>query len=321
MDFPAPAKDESGERHSGSPDPAMTIRCWGARGSVPAPGLHTVRYGGNTSCIEVRTGEERIILDGGTGLRRLGEELKAEGGKEAVLYLTHFHWDHIQGLPFFAPAYNQDFRLRILGPGQEGRGVQGLLEGQMAPPYFPVYQRELPASFEYSGLGEGSWIEGSVQMEAIRVRHPSVTLGYRLKVGGCSLVYVPDNELGGEGAPMPEGWAMRFEEFVGGAQVLLHDAMFTEAERPGFEGWGHSTYEEVVELALRSGVERLFFFHHAPGRTDGEIDRIVERLREKVGKERGTLDLHAAEEGRDIRVGRRQDDSGGNGPATGGEGS
>jgi phosphoribosyl 1,2-cyclic phosphodiesterase len=275
----------------------MTLRCWGARGSVPAPGAHTVRYGGNTSCLEVRIGEERIILDGGTGLRRLGEELAAEGRKEAVIYLTHFHWDHIQGLPFFAPAYDEDFHLRILGPEQARGGVKDLLECQMGPPYFPVDQGELPASFLCSEVEEGFWSEGSVRMRAIRVRHPSITLGYRLEWGGRSVVYVPDNELGGKGVPMPEEWEEHFEDFVRGAQVLLHDAMFTEAERPAFEGWGHSTCEEVVELALRTGVESVFFFHHAPGRTDEEIDGILRRLRAEVEKESGTLQLHAAAEG------------------------
>jgi phosphoribosyl 1,2-cyclic phosphodiesterase len=137
----------------------------------------------------------------------------------------------------------------------------------------------------------------------MQVQHPSVTLGYRLEAGGRSLVFVPDNELGGKGPRMPEGWMDRFVEFVHGADVLLHDAMFTEAERPGFEGWGHSTYEQVVELSMKAEVDRVFFFHHAPGRSDEEIDGILARLREEVLASGSGLQLEAAAEGMTIDVG------------------
>jgi len=284
--------------------PTLTARVWGVRGSVPDPGPHSVRYGGNTSCVEVMAGRDRIILDAGTGIRALGEALKGEeAGDEIVILLTHFHWDHIQGLPFFAPAYQEGTSLRIVGPEQKEGGVGRLLRGQMKSPYFPVGVEDLPASFVYSEMGEGIWTQGAFRIHAMQVSHPSMTFGYRLEAGGHSLVFVPDNELGGEGQAMPPGWMDRFVEFVRGAEVLLHDAMFTEAERPGFEGWGHSTCEQVVELATRAEVERAFFFHHAPGRADEEIEGILRRLQEKLPASGTGPVLQMAAEGMEILVG------------------
>jgi phosphoribosyl 1,2-cyclic phosphodiesterase len=282
----------------GAPVPSVSVRCWGTRGSIPSPGPETTEYGGNTSCVEIRTGGTRIILDAGTGIRLLGEELsKEEGDKQAVIFLTHFHWDHIQGLPFFAPAHDPAFDLRIFGPEQEGLDVETLLAGQMGPIYFPVSLQELPASFTFSKVEEGSWIHENVQMRAMRMRHPSVTLGYRAEAFGRSIVFIPDNELKGGSFPTPPGWRKNLENFVRGADVLFHDAMFTEEEGPSFEGWGHSTFEEVVDMALRAEVRELFFFHHAPGRSDAELNRLLDRFRDEVSDRGGDLQVYAAAEG------------------------
>jgi len=248
--------------------------------------------------VEIRAGDTRIILDAGTGIRLLGEELRGEEGeKQAVVFLTHFHWDHIQGLPFFSPVHDPAFHLSIFGPGQEGMDVETLLAGQMGPIYFPVSLLELPASFTFSEVEEGSWMHETVQMRAMRMRHPSVTLGYRAEAFGRSVVFIPDNELEGGSFPTPSGWRKELEDFVRGADILFHDAMFTEEEGASFEGWGHSTFEQTVELAFRAGVKNLFFFHHSPSRSDAELDKILDRFREEVSDRGSYLRVHAAAEG------------------------
>jgi len=282
----------------GSPVPSVTVRCWGTRGSTPSPGPDTVGYGGNTSCVEVRAGGTRIILDAGTGIRLLGEEFRGEAAdKKAVIFLTHFHWDHIQGLPFFAPAHDPAFHISIFGPEQEGLGVEALLAGQMGPIYYPVSLQELPASFTFAEVEEGSFTHEPFEVHAMRMRHPSVTMGYRAEAFGRSVVFIPDNELEGGSFPTPTGWREALEEFVRGADILFHDAMFTEEEGPSFRGWGHSTFEQVVELAIRAEVKKVFFFHHAPGRSDEELTKLLNRFREEVSNRGRDLQVHAAAEG------------------------
>jgi phosphoribosyl 1,2-cyclic phosphodiesterase len=285
----------------GAQNHSVSVRCWGTRGSVPTPGPETARFGGNTSCVEVRTGDTRIILDAGTGIRLLGEEIREEEGeKQAVVFLTHSHWDHIQGLPFFSPAYDPDFKLRICGPTQENLSAEAVFAHQMGPIFFPVTFQELPASITFSEVQEGDWVQDGVRMRAKRVRHPSVTLGYRLEALGRSVVYIPDNELEGGSLATPARWGEEIEDFVRGADVLIHDAMFTEEESPSYEGWGHSTFEQTVDLALRADVRRLLFFHHAPGRSDAELNRIQESFEEEVLDRGGDLQVRAAEEGINI---------------------
>jgi ribonuclease BN (tRNA processing enzyme) len=243
-----------------------------------------------------------VILDAGTGIRLLGKKIVEAGeAKSARVFLTHYHWDHIQGLPFFPPIYQSEFDIRIAGPEQAGEGVDSLLAGLMTPPYFPVTLDQLPASFTFVGVEEGSRDEGQIRIRAMRMRHPSFTLGYRVEAFGRSAVYIPDNELEGGHYETPAGWRRDFHEFVRGADVLLHDAMFTESERAGFEGWGHSAYEDVVKLALQTEVRSLWFFHHAPGRSDADLDAMVERFRDEPSVAESALEIHAAAEGQLIQ--------------------
>jgi phosphoribosyl 1,2-cyclic phosphodiesterase len=250
--------------------------------------------------VEFRAGGERIVLDAGTGIRLLGENMEEEDGTHTVILLTHFHWDHIQGLPFFSGAYRSGAHLRICGPQQEGSRVEALLAGQMSPPHFPVAHRDLPASFTFVDVREGDWTEGGVGIRALRVRHPSYTLGYRLEAFGRAVVYVPDNELGGGALGTGEEWEDRFQEFVAGADILVHDAMFTESERPVFEGWGHSTAREAVELALRAEVKQAVLFHHAPGRSDEELDKLGKAMTERLREEERDLRVWVAFEGLEL---------------------
>ncbi len=278
----------------------LAVRCWGTRGSIPSPGPATAGYGGNTTCVEVQASGSRIIFDAGTGIRLLGDKLMAEDAKKACIFLTHFHWDHIQGFPFFAPVYNPEFDLRIVGPEQEGRGVEALFAGQMGPVYFPIPYEALSANLTFDHLNEGVWEHDGIRMRAMRMRHPSFTVGYRVEALGRSVVFIPDNELVGGDFPAAPDWRERLEDFIRGADILFHDAMFTTEEYPHRTGWGHSTFAQTLELAEGGGVKQVFFFHHAPERSDAELNVILDRLRKDVAARGLDLGVHAAFEGKQI---------------------
>jgi phosphoribosyl 1,2-cyclic phosphodiesterase len=284
----------------------FSVRCWGTRGSIPSPGPTTARYGGNTSCVEVRAGECRIILDAGTGIRELGEELaKDPSARSATVFLTHFHWDHIHGFPFFAPAYDSDFSLRIIGPRQAESDVESLLRAQMGHVYFPIPYDALSANLSFQHLNEGVWEHEGLRMRAMRVRHPSFAVGYRVEAMGVSVVFIPDNELLGEGYPTDPGWRDELLKFVGEADLLLHDAMYTEEEYRARKGWGHSTFSQALDLAGAAGVKALRFFHHAPGRSDAELDRFLLEHRERASGLGLPLEVDMAADGDRILLGHK----------------
>jgi len=291
----------SGVAAAGSPE--ITLRCWGTRGSIPSPGPSTAGFGGNTACLEVQAGSELVIFDAGTGIRLLGEKLMdTEETVNASLFLTHFHWDHIQGFPFFAPLYDPAAGLRVLGPRQEDLDIQTLFARQMGQVYFPVPLEAVAAKLSFEHLAEEGWESGGVRVRSMRVRHPSHTVGYRLETGGFSVCYVPDNEIAGSGYPDAEGWRDRFVSFVEGADLLFHDSMYTDEEYEARTGWGHSTYEQALELAAEAGVAQLFFFHHAPERSDAELNRILDEFRNRASRRGLTLEVNAAFEGKRVRI-------------------
>jgi len=276
-----------------SPPPGLTATCWGTRGSIPAPGPATVRYGGNTSCLEVRAGGRRYVFDAGTGIRELSRHLAPEGPIEAELFLTHFHWDHVQGFPFFSQLYDPDTRVRVHGPPQDGAGVASVLAGIMAPSYFPVPLQALAAGVEFVDVDGLPWTDGTVEVAALRVCHPGFTCGYRLGAGGASLAYVPDNEL----AAADDALYRRIVGLVAGVDVLVHDAMWRDDEYPRYRGWGHSSVGDAVRLAEDAGARRLLLFHHSPERADDELDGIVAGLRRGLAERGSALRLDAAAEG------------------------
>ncbi len=280
---------------------ALSLRCWGTRGSIPSPGPATAKYGGNTPCIEVMAGERRFIFDAGSGMRLLGLDLLAKGQPvEATIFLTHFHWDHIQGFPFFGPLYRPSSRLEIIGPSQGDRGemdVQSLFAGQMGPIYFPVPFQAISAECRFDHLNEGSWERDGVAVRAMRVRHPSYAVGYRFDFAGKSICFIPDNELLGESYPTGPRWRERLVEFLSGADLLIHDAMYTEEEYPSRVTWGHSTFRQSVDLAHEAGVGTLLFYHHDPERTDVALAAQVDRMRKVAAAEGMTLRIDAAAEG------------------------
>lgn len=282
-----------------SAPPGLTATCWGTRGSIPTPGPSTLRYGGNTSCLEVRAGGRRYVFDAGTGIRALGRCAGADGPVEAELFLTHFHWDHVQGFPFWAPLYRADSRVRVHGPPQDGAGVASVLAGIMAPSYFPVQLHALAARVEFADVGSRPWTDGTVEIAALRVCHPGFTCGYRLRAGGASLAYVPDNELGGADAALYR----RIVDFAAGVDLLVHDAMCRDEEYSRYPGWGHSSLSDAVRLAEDAGARRLLLFHHSPERSDDELDGIVRDLRQTLVDRGGALQVDAAAEGAALTVG------------------
>jgi phosphoribosyl 1,2-cyclic phosphodiesterase len=289
---------------------SLTLTFWGTRGSIPTPGRETVRYGGNTPCVEVRTADGwLIILDAGTGIRELGRALVARGDGEPIvgdIFLTHAHWDHIQGIPFFAPLFGKGNHFTIWGSRSLQTSLDQVVRGQMSPVVFPVSFEELQARVDFQELAEERRAGNGYAVSAIAVRHPGGALGYRFTTGnadGRALVYVSDNELSQEAryddAP---GWRGKLVEFVRGASILVHDSMYTAGEYSTFVGWGHSTQDQAVELALDADVERLVLFHHRPERSDDEVDRCVERCRALVARRGRALEVVAAAEGMTLRV-------------------
>jgi phosphoribosyl 1,2-cyclic phosphodiesterase len=285
------------------PPPALTARCWGTRGSLPSPGPGTVRFGGNTSCVEVLDGlGGRLIFDAGSGIRPLGEAMTAAGEPcSADIFLSHFHWDHIQGLPFFRPLYAES-AVRIHGARQGGLGVQDLVAGQMGPIYFPVPFEALTADMEFHDVDLHPFERGSAIVSAHRVRHPTSAHGFRVDVAGRSLVYIPDNELVGGEYDVPADWYESLCHFAGDADLLIHDAMFTDEEYAGHGGWGHSTIGQAVRLAEDAGVRRLLLFHHLPDRTDAALADLLDAARAELAHRGSTLMLDLATEGEELAV-------------------
>jgi phosphoribosyl 1,2-cyclic phosphodiesterase len=281
-------------------EPALRVTCWGTRGSIPAPGPATVRFGGNTSCVEIRAAGCRLIFDAGTGIRALSAALAAEDRPlDAHLFVSHYHWDHIQGFPFLAQIYEPATRLRVHGPRAGDVPVDEALEGQMSPLYFPVPLRAIAADVTFATADGSPWRGGGVCVEAFRVQHPGVTYGYRVAAGGAAAVYVPDNELGDEPDP---AWYAGLVEFVRGADLLLHDAMLTDAEYEQRRGWGHSTFAQAVRLAEAAGVRRLSLFHHSPDRSDAELEAVVAELRQGLAGRGAALEVAVAAEREEIAI-------------------
>jgi phosphoribosyl 1,2-cyclic phosphodiesterase len=305
----------------------VSIRFWGVRGSVPTPGPGSVYYGGNTSCIEVRADGELIILDAGTGIKQMGKTLLKENAAEQVaagaeppdltrmtLLISHTHWDHIQGLPFFQPAYQPGSKLDIWGPESVYGTLESALSGQMFSLYFPVPFSALRADLKIRCLPPEKLVLGNVKVDFIPSNHPGGSVGYRLHTSCGAIGYIPDhepyNETGGNGdlaeihylgtPSAPVDVASRqaeFMKFIHGLDVLILDTQYTEEEYRTRVGWGHGYLENSVELAIQAGVKQIFLFHHDPEHEDAFIDEMVARAQEIVQERHSTLVVSAAREG------------------------
>ncbi len=301
-----------------TPPPTVTrvggpplVRFWGVRGSIATPGAGTVFYGGNTTCVEVRADGELIVLDAGTGIRPLGLALAGEfNGRplNLTLLLTHTHWDHIQGFPFFVPAYNPKNNVRILGYEGARQGLAATLGTQMESPYFPVGLKELPGNIQIEELRDMEFTVGQVRVQAMFVNHPGICVGYRLNTSVGSIVFIPDNEpfhrmktepgtADAKTLEFAEQQDGKLVEFIRDADVLIMDAQYEREEYEKRVGWGHGCVDDVAALATRAGVKQLFLFHHDPAHDDERISRMLANARQLAGP--GTH-VEAAREGFEV---------------------
>jgi phosphoribosyl 1,2-cyclic phosphodiesterase len=254
----------------------MRVTFWGTRGSVPTPGPATVRYGGNTSCVEVATAAGTcLILDSGTGIRELGLHLaRQEEPISAHLLLGHTHWDHISGFPFFSPAFEPGNRLSIYGAGDPERSLHDVLAGQMHSSYFPVPLSDLGADITFCELGEGRLRIDDATLQTHYLNHTSLCIGYRIEADGASVAYVTDHEPYAAAAEGLTGADLGLIDFVRGVDLLIQDAQYTSEEYTARRGWGHGNTDYVVDIAVAAGVRRVALFHHEPTHTDADVDRM-----------------------------------------------
>jgi phosphoribosyl 1,2-cyclic phosphodiesterase/CheY-like chemotaxis protein len=282
---------------------AMKVRFWGTRGSIAKAGPTTLRYGGNTSCVEVRTASGAVlVLDIGTGAHGLGLALAREPAvaRRGHVLISHTHWDHIQGLPFFAPLFVPGNEWHIYGPQGLGPSLREVLAGQMEYTYFPITPAEFAADLAYHDLVEGSFEFDDIRVTTQYLNHPALTLAYRIEADGATLVYATDHEphlhrLADGGVPPPGGEDERHGRFLADADLVVHDTQYAAEEYPRLRGWGHSTVEYAVDLARAGAVRRLAMFHHDPKRDDDAVDQLVARARARARGD--AMDVFAAAEG------------------------
>jgi phosphoribosyl 1,2-cyclic phosphodiesterase len=296
------------------------LKIWGVRGSIPVPGLATVRYGGNTSCIEIRADGELIVLDAGSGIRGLGLALENEFGSRPInlsLLITHVHWDHIQGFPFFVPAYNDKNQIQILGYDGAGSALREILKGQMATPFFPVALYDLPGKINIQKLESMDFKIGNVRVRSRFVNHPGVCVGYRILTSKGSIAYLPDHEpyeafkLHSAKSHLlsPEQTQKRAREdraelvkFLQGSDILILDTQYTDEEYQAHIGWGHGSLSTAISLALDASVRKLILFHHDPTHDDEMIDKMLQTARKLAAKSESYLEVEAAREGAEMTI-------------------
>jgi phosphoribosyl 1,2-cyclic phosphodiesterase len=253
----------------------VKVKIWGARGSIPAPGPETTRYGGNTSCVQLTLSDGSVlVLDAGTGIRNLGTALRLTGQPLHIL-LTHLHLDHIQGLMFFAPAFRPECEIVVWGPASPEGSLQDRIARYISAPLTPIEVRELPCQVSFREAETTEWQIGPARIHAASVSHRGPTLGYRVEADGSSVCYIPDHEpgLGASLAELDEEWISGFD-LTRESTLLIHDSQYTDDEYPEHLGWGHSPLSDALVLGKRSGAERLLLFHHDPLHSDDFLDAL-----------------------------------------------
>lgn len=265
----------------------MRAKIWGCRGSLAAPGPETVRYGGNTSCVEVRLSDDRlIVIDAGTGVRNLGVTMGPDRPDRIDILLTHLHLDHIEGLGFFTPLWEEDCEIHIWGPPSPGHSLRERIATYFSPPLFPVHLDDIPSRLEIHDVPKEGWELGAAFIRGEPVNHPGPTLGYRIEENGKSLTYISDHEpaLGLDLAAVEPEWVSGYA-LAFGADTLFHDAQYTEEEYPKRIGWGHSSIAHTVTFGLIAKVRQLLLFHHDPLHSDAQLESMLVRARELWGED------------------------------------
>ena len=270
----------------------MLIKCWGSRGSIPVSGKEYINYGGDTTCIEIRTkSDDIIIVDAGTGIRRLGNQLISEGRFSYHFIFTHAHWDHIMGFPFFKPLYSRQAELQMHRCPFQSKFVETVLTKVMSPPTFPVKYSDIKAGLHYEDACPLEFEIGSVSITPIPISHPNSGSGYKFVEDGKSFVFLTDNELG---FVHPQGLHYKdYVDFSSGADLLIHDAEYTPAEYKHAKEWGHSVYTEALDLAIEADVKKFGLFHLNQERFDSEVDGIVDTCRQTISAKGNNLDCFA----------------------------
>lgn len=273
----------------------MEITIWGARGSIPVSGPEYLRYGGDTTCLEVRGPAEPLLIDAGTGIRRAGDRLSDQRVRHIRLLFTHAHWDHVIGFPFFLPLYTPGVRIDIYGCLEAQASVREMLGRAMSSPGFPVDLGDVAAKLVFHEPCRAHFEAGGLAVTTIPLSHPNGGVGYRVDEGERRLVFLTDNELG---SVLPGGRTRaEYVRFAAGADVLLHDGELTTEEYHTRRGWGHSTWDDALGLALDAGVRRFGIWHHNMQREDGAIDRIVQECQARVGAAGVDMECFAARQG------------------------
>jgi diguanylate cyclase (GGDEF)-like protein len=291
---------------------AMHVRFWGTRGSIPTPGHQTAVFGGNTSCVEIRTNDgTNIVLDCGTGVRLLGLDMLQRLGPHRIhLLIGHTHWDHIQGFPFFTPAFLPGSELNIYGSVAFQRSLEDSLSGQMQYSYFPVKVQDLASRIHYTELEEGFFRIGEVLVETQYLNHTAPTIAYRISADGATVAYVTDHEpfWNGPGPDFQHPGDQRHIQFIKGADLVIHDAQYSSDEYKGKLGWGHSPTDYATDVAIAAGAARLALFHHDPTHDDAEIKRMETTQRSRAAQAGSAIEVFAAAEGMQFDlVGKRSE--------------
>ncbi len=281
----------------------MIVKVWGCRGSLTTAGPEVVRYGGYTTCVEVRLDDgSLVIIDAGSGIHPLGRALLAEPNlTNILLLLTHSHWDHLTGFPFFAPAYLERYRIQVRGGPDAKSSLSNYLRHQMDPPYFPVEFDKLKAGFDFGSEASGEMTVGAATIVPIPLSHPNGGYGFKIVEHGTTFVFLTDNE-----PDFPHPGGLRPEDYIDasrGADLLLHDAQYSDEEyESSSRGWGHSTYRRAALVAIEAGVKRLGTFHHDPDHDDREVDRSVRLCRRIIRERRARIGCFGSAQGMTIRV-------------------
>ena len=284
------------------------LKFWGVRGSIPTPGPSTVRYGGNTPCTELRFSDDKFfVLDAGSGLRELGLSLLKSGKKlHAHIFISHMHWDHIQGIPFFVPALLPGNQFIFHGAEDPNKSLKEILANQMNPINFPIKMDDMASNLNFEAFDVGTYEVEGVKVETMRLNHPGKALGYKFYVEGKTVVYVSDNEPQKNEYDHENSNVLSFNDilldFTKNADILIHDAQYTPDEFKTRVTWGHSPYDFTVSLAMKSNVKKLVIFHHDPVHDDDFVDDLILAAK-NIAKEAGSdLDILGAKEGLELMV-------------------